>query len=416
MPTTYHVAKTGLDTNPGTLGSPFLTVAACLNASAADDKIRIHKGVYTDTWPHTKVYGRDIAAYQGEPVTIDCQGTRAYVSSAKIDGSGTTLITIGLRIKGINFVNYTTAAFQTQDSPPGVPPGSLSGKAFDLLDLFFKPATNVGTFSQDFLAQLSPLGAPLRIEGCSFVGHEAGGLGGGNLDIFRHNAFKGNTYSYEAIIGINFEGIGNITASSEKDYNAYPGNTQDAHPINTTTSPFSFTNEGIGDYSLPAGSALRGFGKYGANIGAPFYGRVAVDAEFSDLPLSAGINDILWYNPGLPGPGTEGPVDAGPAVYSAGVFKIDNVTAPGAKSARAKLGPYTVPTGSKIHIPSWLSLEDLTPPSGSRNVVDFTGGTGTRDIQISINGGTKQTVTRATDLNVPATDVTFYVTIRADGV
>lgn len=44
----YHVAKTGNDANPGTLGSPFLTIQTAANLSQTGDIITVHKGIYRE--------------------------------------------------------------------------------------------------------------------------------------------------------------------------------------------------------------------------------------------------------------------------------------------------------------------------------------------------------------------------------
>lgn len=235
-----------------------------------------------------------------------------------------------------------------------------------------------------------------------------------------HNLFYGNTYNMVKSLAT---GGGQSTTElfdeaswfgAVKNYNAYPGMTTETHGINLTSNPFN--NSGTGDYSLAPASSLRGAGYLGSNMGATFNPRLFVDNDLSELPLSAGSNDALWYDTGSSSPGTEGPTDAGPAIYQSGGWKIDNVSVPGAKSARVKFGPYNLPAGSKVKIPGWSALEDISLSSGSKQVIDFTGGTGTRDIQISINGGSKQTVTKNTNINQNASTVTFYVTLRADGV
>lgn len=44
----YHVAKTGNDANPGTLGSPLHTIQAAANLAQAGDVITVHEGVYRE--------------------------------------------------------------------------------------------------------------------------------------------------------------------------------------------------------------------------------------------------------------------------------------------------------------------------------------------------------------------------------
>ncbi len=44
----YHVAKTGLDTNPGTEAAPFLTIQKAADLAVAGDTVMVHAGVYRE--------------------------------------------------------------------------------------------------------------------------------------------------------------------------------------------------------------------------------------------------------------------------------------------------------------------------------------------------------------------------------
>lgn len=412
MPTTYHVATTGNNADPGTLAQPWRDPGYAITTATFDDKIRIHKGVYTDVWPFDHVMGRDIAAYEGQDVTIDCQGTRNYVTgSLKINQSGQTLGTIGLYLVGIKFVNYNIAAFGIN-----LLPTNAGSKPFKTSRCFWKAQTNSGTYAHDFLSALGGISDQIWIDNNSFVGHESALIGTSSLQSFINNAFKGNTYSAEPILGVNSEAIGSLNSVAvEKDYNAYPGNSHDAHGINSTSTPFSFNNEGGGDYSLGAASALRGAGKRGGNIGAPFNPLILYDSDLSDLLLSTGVNDEAYYDTNLNTPGVDGPVGAGPATFVSGRWKINNVAEPGATSCQVKIGPKTLPPGSVLRVSGWAAIEDLAPSSGSKQVVDYTVGTSTRDIRLSINGDAKITLTKNTAIDQAASDVTFYMTLRSNG-
>lgn len=46
---TYYVAKTGLDTNPGTSGSPFLTIGKAASVVVAGDTVIVNDGTYNET-------------------------------------------------------------------------------------------------------------------------------------------------------------------------------------------------------------------------------------------------------------------------------------------------------------------------------------------------------------------------------
>ena len=46
--TEYHVAKTGIDGNPGTKVKPFKTISAAAEVAQAGDTITVHEGVYRE--------------------------------------------------------------------------------------------------------------------------------------------------------------------------------------------------------------------------------------------------------------------------------------------------------------------------------------------------------------------------------
>lgn len=408
--TTYYVDGTnGSNSNNGTsTGTAFATVAYALNQSTFDDKIYVRTGIYTDTWPYQKVVGRWIEAYQGEDVTIDCQGTRAYVSNDKIDmAAGGNVVSFNLRLIGLKIVNYTDTGIYLNGNN-----GVFGNLPLDIINCFFKGATTSGTTG--LRLQMGNGGEVTRIENCTFA-NNANGYWSFALSesYFRMNAFKGNTVNRNGNGG--GETITSFTCSQEKDYNAYPGNTE-THGIDTSSSPFSFNDEPNNDFSLPASSSLRGAGKNGANIGATFNPRVYFDSEFSNLALSSGSNDILYYDPGIPGPGSEGPSDAGPAVFASGIWKIDNITVPGARSARVHFGPFTMPSGSRITVAGWVANEDTSPSAGSKLVVDSDISNSTRTIQISLDSGSKQTVTKTTSISTNATTIDIYVTLTSKGI
>lgn len=406
----FYVAKNGNDANAGTLVSPKLTVSAALTASAAGDRISIRKGVYTDAWPFDKVFGRDIRSHEGEDVMIDCGGARASVSGQALNGSSVTTGTLTFRLVGLKFVNYTGTAFVSVAGPQLMVSSNL-----DLINCFFRPANN--TTTRAINGNLMGSFTKGRLDGCTFKDHFRAVVQfvGPLLDIMRNTLFDGNTVNFDGADN-GTEQINSVSATTEKNFNAYPGNTVETNGINTTTTAVGFNNAGAGDYSLSPTSSLRGAGKLGISIGASFNPRIFVDGEFADNLLSGGVNDSDWFNTGTSAPGPEGPADAGPAIFAGGVWKIDNASVPGAKSARVKFGPYTAPAGSRLRMPGWGALEDLAPASGSRQVVDFSAGTALREMQIVINGGTKQVFNKNSNIDQPAGTVAYFMTLRADGV
>lgn len=71
----YHVAKNGLDTNPGTEQAPFLTIQKAADLAIAGDTVMVHQGVYRE-WVRPQAGGTSDAcritytAAPGEQVTI----------------------------------------------------------------------------------------------------------------------------------------------------------------------------------------------------------------------------------------------------------------------------------------------------------------------------------------------------------
>jgi hypothetical protein len=66
--TTYYVAKTGNNSNPGTSGSPFLTIQKGVDTARAGDFILIDSGYYAEN-----VRTADFAGSSGSPITINGQ-------------------------------------------------------------------------------------------------------------------------------------------------------------------------------------------------------------------------------------------------------------------------------------------------------------------------------------------------------
>ena len=50
----FYVSKTGVDTNPGTLASPYLTINKALSSASAGDNIYIGTGAYSESLVITK--------------------------------------------------------------------------------------------------------------------------------------------------------------------------------------------------------------------------------------------------------------------------------------------------------------------------------------------------------------------------
>ncbi len=118
--TTYYVATTGSDSNPGTEASPFLTIQHAANVAVAGDTVLVHAGIYKELLrpPHsgnaTQGY-ITFSSYPGEVATID--GTGLGVPNGQWG-----LVTLSnasyVVVQGFELRNYKTRS--VNDVPVGV--------------------------------------------------------------------------------------------------------------------------------------------------------------------------------------------------------------------------------------------------------------------------------------------------------
>lgn len=110
--TTYYVAPTGSDTNPGTIAAPFKTLQHAATIAVAGDTVLARQGTYNAllTPPHsgnTTSGPITFASYAGELATIDGTGLT-------IPGGQNGLITLNsvsyVIIEGFQLQNYTTSS------------------------------------------------------------------------------------------------------------------------------------------------------------------------------------------------------------------------------------------------------------------------------------------------------------------
>ncbi|HZK81398.1 MAG TPA: right-handed parallel beta-helix repeat-containing protein [Humisphaera sp.] len=89
LSTTWFVATNGVDTNPGTIGSPFRTIQHAANKAGAGDTVDVRAGTYREdvTVPNSGTASAPIVfqPYNGESVTID--GANPIAGWTSVGGS-----------------------------------------------------------------------------------------------------------------------------------------------------------------------------------------------------------------------------------------------------------------------------------------------------------------------------------------
>jgi hypothetical protein len=110
--TTYYVAPTGADTNPGTIAAPFATLQHAATIAVAGDTVLARQGTYNAllTPPHsgnTTNGPITFASYPGELATID--GTKLAIPNGQ-NGLVTLNGVSYVIIEGFELTNYTTAS------------------------------------------------------------------------------------------------------------------------------------------------------------------------------------------------------------------------------------------------------------------------------------------------------------------
>jgi hypothetical protein len=117
---TYYVAKTGADSNPGSQGSPFLTISHAASVAVAGDTVLVEGGVYNELVapPHSgdSAHGYiTLSAMPGQTATID--GT-----ALRVPGGQWGLVTLQnssfVIVQGFELRNYSTTS--VKDVPVGV--------------------------------------------------------------------------------------------------------------------------------------------------------------------------------------------------------------------------------------------------------------------------------------------------------
>jgi Protein of unknown function (DUF1565) len=125
--TAYYVSTSGSDSNPGTIGSPWLTIQHAANSVSAGATVYVFGGVYNESvnFPASGTASAPITfqSYPGQTAVIDGTGVTCCTSNPPSSGNETQgLINIVnqsyLIISGFEIRNYTTN--KAADTPAGV--------------------------------------------------------------------------------------------------------------------------------------------------------------------------------------------------------------------------------------------------------------------------------------------------------
>jgi Bacterial Ig-like domain (group 3) len=114
----FYVSKAGLDSNPGTMSLPWLTIQHAANSVSAGATVYVFGGVYNEAvnFPKSGTASARITfqSYQGQTAMIDGTGVSCCTSNPPSSGNGTQgLITIVNRsyiaVQGFEIRNFTTS-------------------------------------------------------------------------------------------------------------------------------------------------------------------------------------------------------------------------------------------------------------------------------------------------------------------
>src|SRR5271157_2395140 len=106
---TYFVSKKGSDSNPGTIGSPWLTIQHAANSVSAGATVYVFGGVYNESvnFPASGTASAPITfqSYPGQTAVIDGTGLSVTGTQGLINIVNQSYITVN----GFEIRNYTTS-------------------------------------------------------------------------------------------------------------------------------------------------------------------------------------------------------------------------------------------------------------------------------------------------------------------
>lgn len=294
-------------------------------------------------------------------------------------------------------------------------------------------------------ARLECVVASRESQGGSFCKATADTLVGGTLNVVLQNCTVvnyANVFNEDSSFTLNsiwernsfydgFSAISGGTGSptrSNHDYNAYDGNSE-TNGVNTTGVSRSdiYTDDAapIPDYSpkLSGSNPLIGTGEYGDHMMAPFWpvfhARTQESAnDYFPTDWTGWANDERYYDTGGDVPGVDGPAGASPAVLTGAEPRgwiIDPVRGTG-DSCRV-LSP-VFDAGSNVTFAGtvWWGQEDSSLTSGSKQVIDNSSGTSTRDIEIRASTQAAGSFSATANPGTTTTDWTLFTKITTSSI
>lgn len=343
MATTYYVAKTGSDSNPGTQAAPWLTIGKAASTMVAGDKVIVSGGTYAEkvtpvnsgTSSAGITYEADISA--GD-VIIDATGETIGFSCSKLYTTIDGFIVINANSHGVSFTtssgNYGIIKNCIVYDIGGATGGGIRVDTADYVDI-----DNCLVFDNAGSGILIASNAePTDIKKCTVYNSGKGGIKCSASDTTIRDTIVTNSTEW----GIDIYGTVVVNIDYSDVWNNTSGNYEDLSKITVGSYCISadpcFVDPINGDFNLGTGSPCIGAASDGNDMG--FYQVVPNRAPVvaAGVDQFALVGDKLTFNGG----GSSDP-DGDPITYQWN-FGDGSPTVSGvvAKHSYSAAGTYTV--------------------------------------------------------------------------
>lgn len=410
----YVNQQTGNDSNPGSEFLPLLTISAAI-ASPQNTEIFIEDGIYSEIIDSARFDLVRRKVIGTGDVYINAQG-----SSSSFSGSlGNEHL-----FKNIKFVNYRTHGINAKQ-------GKIT-----VISCFFKPLQKAGSSTFLVTPTLPTQISTFIVKKCTIISHE---------NVFKLQTgsparcmvldYMENTLIWDNQIHIKqgaylFTFAAYLSANNDKG-NYYEGNTHLTNggiDSNSGESPPLFIDAPGGNYDLQTTSALIGAGFNGSDIGSFHDYSPFTMLEPTSIFDAGWQNDNRYFNALTNSPGPDGPSDAC-AIIQADIdgakrWILNLAATPAGKSGRLLSPVIDMKLIRTITRGSWAAIEDTSPASGSKKVINNSNIL-VRDLEIRGQTGTFlpddttpiwTSFDKNTSINLLARFVQVRIVFRLDGV